>query len=222
MDILCWKDLPEEKITSNIARQMFWGENIMVTKWTLAPDTIVPTHEHESEQVTMVQSGSVTLLFPEGEEYALHAGDMLVIPSLKPHGVKVGPQGCVALDLFSPIRNDFIEGRAGYFAKDGEPKDSYRRLYGFLRRTGMNVTLDELREVPLEVLARYVYDKECITMGELRDILGLDKKQAKELLRQWKHGDDHSESSYKRKLERLIVLPTGLPQMTPAKNSSED
>lgn len=222
MNILCWKDLPEEKVTSSITRQMFWGENIMVTKWTLAPDTIVPTHEHESEQVTMVQSGSVTLLFPEGEEYPLQAGDMLVIPSLKPHGAKAGPQGCVAMDLFSPIRKDFIEGNAVYFSKDSEQKDPYCRLHGFLRRTGMKVTLDELREVPLDVLARYVYDKECITMGELRDILGLDKKQAKELLRQWKHGDDHSESSYKRKLERLIVLPTGLPQMTPAKKSSED
>jgi quercetin dioxygenase-like cupin family protein len=222
MNIVCWKDLPEEKVTSSITRQMFWGENIMVTKWILAPDTIVPTHEHESEQVTMVQSGSVTLLFPEGEEYPLQAGDMLVIPSLKPHGVKVGPQGCVAMDLFSPIRKDFIEGNAVYFSKDSEPKDPYQRLHGFLRRTGMKVTLDELREVPLDVLARYVYDKECITMGELRDILSLDKKQAKELLRQWKHGDDHSESSYKRKLERLIVLPTGLPQMTPAKKSSED
>ncbi len=125
------------------------------------------------------------------------------------------------MDLFSPIRKDFIEGNAVYFSKESDQKDPYRRLHGFLQRTGMKVTLDELREVPLDVLARYVYDKECITMGELRDILGLDKKQAKELLRQWKHGDDHSESSFKRKLERLIVLPTGLPQMSPAEKTSE-
>jgi len=38
----------------------------------------------------------------------------------------------------------------------------------------------------------------------------LDKNEAKNLLRQWKHGDDHSESSYKRKLERTIVLTSDL------------
>ncbi len=100
MDILCWKDLPEERNHGQHHAPDVLGENIMVTKWTLAPDTIVPTHEHESEQVTMVQSGSVTLLFPEGEEYSAQGRDMLVIPSAKPHGAKAGPQGCLALDLF--------------------------------------------------------------------------------------------------------------------------
>ncbi|MBI5248522.1 MAG: cupin domain-containing protein [Desulfomonile tiedjei] len=219
MDILCWKDLAEEKLSESIARQMFWGQNIMVTKWTLAPGTALPTHEHESEQVTMVQSGSVTLLFPDDEEHTLNAGDMLVIPGFKPHGVRVGPQGCSVLDLFSPIRKDFIEGKASYLPQ--QQKDPYIRLHGVLRSTGMKVTPEELREVPLDVLARYVYDKECITMGQLREILGLDKKQAKDLLRQWKHGDDHSESSLKRKLERLIAIPGGLPQMSGAKKPSE-
>ena len=44
-------------------------------------------------------------------------------------------------------------------------------------------------------------------MGQLREILGIDKTKARALLRQWKHGDDHSESSYKRKFERMIDLP---------------
>lgn len=222
MEILCWKDLPEEKLSTSITRQMFWGHNIMVTKWVLAPDTDLPIHEHESEQVTMVQSGSVTLLFPGEADRTLNAGDMLVIPGRKPHGAKAGPQGCTAMDLFSPIRKDFIKNRTTYFTVDDQPKDPYPRLYGFLKATGMKVTLDELREVPLEVLARYVYDKECITMGQLREILGWDKKQAKDMLRQWKHGDDHSESSFKRKLERLVVIPPELAELSAAKKPSKD
>ena len=27
------------------------------------------------------------------------------------------------------------------------------------------------------------------------------------MLRTWKHGDDHSESSYKRNLERVVIVP---------------
>lgn len=220
MEILCWKQVPEERLSADITRQMFWGQNIMVTKWSLAPNTSLPTHEHESEQVTMVQSGSVTLIFSGDEERTLNAGDMLVIPGFKPHGVRVGPEGCSVMDLFSPIRKDFIQGKATYLPQ--EEKDPYIRLHGVLRGTGMKVTLEELRQIPLDVLARYVYDKECITMGQLRDILGLDKKQAKDLLRQWKHGDDHSESSYKRKLERLVVIPDELVALSAAKKPSED
>jgi hypothetical protein len=192
----------------------------MVTKWTLAANSSLPTHEHESEQVTIVQSGSVTLIFPGGEERTLNAGDMLVIPGFKPHGVKVGPEGCSVMDLFSPIRKDFIEGKASYLPQ--EERDPYIRLHVVIRGLGVKVTLEELRDLPLEVLARYVYDNECITMGQLRDILGLDKKQAKDLLRQWKHGDDHSESSYKRKLERLVVIPDEILASSTRKKPAEE
>ena len=69
--------------------------------------------------------------------------------------------------------------------------------------------------IPLDLLARYTYERQCITMGQLREILGIDKKQAKDLLREWKHGDDHSESSYRRKMERMIMLPSDLLRMPP-------
>ncbi len=52
-----------------------------------------------------------------------------------------------------------------------------------------------------------MYEKQCVTMGQLRNILKIDKKQAKDMLRTWKHGDDHSESSYKRSLERVVIIP---------------
>lgn len=208
MEPKTWDIIEEEKLGPNIARKMFWGENIMVTRWELAPDTTLPVHDHISEQVTIVERGSVTVHFPNAKDVVLHEGDMLVIPPSEPHSVTVGPRGCTAMDLFSPIRHDFIEsrGEAGRPPEETE-EDKYVQLQGFLASAGIELPLDQLLQVPLEVLARYVYDRECITMGQLRKILELDKKQAKELLRQWKHGDDHSESSLKRKMERLIVLP---------------
>lgn len=68
-----------------------------------------------------------------------------------------------------------------------------------------------MKELPLDLLARFAYERECLSMGQLRKILGLDKQQAKELLRQWKHGDDHSEASLRRKWERLVIVPGDLP-----------
>lgn len=225
MKVLTWDGIEAERVTESISRKMFWGENVMVTRWELAPNVQLPTHDHVSEQVTMVHDGSVTLIFPDSnEEVTLHAGDMLVIPSLKPHGVRIGPEGCLATDLFSPIREDLIAGRATYqpgTKPEGErteeerpeapaKDEAYRQLQGFLRKAGIAVELEHLMEVELDLLARYTYEKECITMGQLRRILGLDKKQAKALLREWKHGDDHSEYSLRRKLERLVMLPGDL------------
>ena len=216
MRVISWNEVNEEKLNESITRKMIWGDRVMVTRWELAPNTVLPLHDHVAEQVTMVISGSVTLLFPGEEDRTLKAGDMLIIPSSKPHSVKVGPEGCIVSDIFSPIREDFIQGTSSYIKSDTKQDSSgggidtaeaYRELHGFLVAAGVKIGIDDLKAVPLELVARYVYEKECISLGRLRTILGLDKSQAKDLLRQWKHGDDHSESSYRRKLERMIILP---------------
>ena len=222
MEVTSWKEIREENVHESATRKMIWGENVMVTRWELAPFTVFPTHEHVSEQVTIVLSGSVTLKFQDEGDKVLHEGDMLVIPPSKPHGVAIGPEGAVAMDIFSPIRTDFIQGTASYIKRASAAEEEtsasalltdeqkYGKLNGFLRGAGIAIELKDLMEVPLNLVARYAYDKECITLGQLRSILGLDKKQAKDLLREWKHGDDHSESSLKRKLERLVVIPDEL------------
>jgi len=218
-----WNEVPEDRLNEQITRKMFWGDNVMVTKWQLAPNVSLPVHQHESEQVTMVQEGSLTLIFPGEEEVFLEAGDMLVIKSSRPHGVKVGSQGSHVIDLFSPIRRDFLDKSETYLSRSSDAtedeedpagpqrqRQAYAALQGYLAAVGIRVDLEKLEQVPLEILARYCYEKECITMGQLRTTLGLDKTQAKSLLRQWKHGDDHSEASLRRKMERMIILPSEL------------
>ncbi len=220
MQTITWEKLEEEQINEQVTRRMFWGDNVMVCLWKLAPGVEFPVHDHVAEQVTMIQSGAVTLTFAD-EQVTLNPGEMLVIPPSKPHGVKVGSEGAVAVDLFSPIRRDFIEKTSAYLGQsddtsgttgqDSAPAEvdqdeAYRVLFNHLRAAGIRGTLDEARNVPLEMLARLAFERECLSMGQLRKILGLDKKQAKELLRQWKHGDDHSEASLRRKYERMIIL----------------
>lgn len=219
METRSWDRIEEEKLTESISRKMFWGSNIMVTKWELAPNATLPVHDHVSEQVTMVERGSVKLQFPDTAEYVeLGPGDMLVIPPSIPHGVTVGPGGCLVTDIFSPIRQDFIEKTSAYLPKknseDGNDedrlhKDRYMRLNGYLFASGIKIPIDKLVEIPIDIVARYVYERGCITMGQLREVMGWDKTEAKSHLRTWKHGDDHSQASYDRMLERLVVLPQG-------------
>ncbi len=217
MKLTCWNEIEPEQLNESTSRKMVWGQNVMAVLIDLAPNSRVPLHDHVSEQMTMVQKGALTLSFPGKDDVELKPGDVLVIPSVQPHSARSGPEGCVVMDVFSPIRQDFIDGSTAYFDKDKKddsqsaaskaPVDPYVALRGYLSGVGIDIPIEKLRQTPLEILARYVYEKECITMGQLREVMGIDKKQAKDLLRQWKHGDDHSESSYRRKLERLIVLP---------------
>lgn len=214
-----WDTLKADQLNEQVTRKMFWGDKIMVTEWWLSPDVTFPVHQHESEQISMVQEGEVTLVFPDEGDVTLGPGDMYVVKSMRPHGVRVGSSPARVVDLFSPIREDFLAKNEPYLTRSAKhggsaeeisgrenEQDPHTRLKGFLDAVGIKVDLEKLQEVPLDILARYCYEKECITMGQLRNVLGLDKQQAKNLLRQWKHGDDHSESSLRRKIERMIVL----------------
>jgi quercetin dioxygenase-like cupin family protein len=229
MPTICWNDIAEERVNENTTRKMFWGDNIMVTRWVLAPNSGLPDHEHISEQITMVEEGSVTISFTGGDKFKLSKGDMLVIPGSQPHSAQIGPEGATAIDLFSPLRQDLIEARNAYFQETGatpddrggsvlggaKDRDPYARLHGFLRASGIKATLEQLKELPLDLVARYTYERQCITMGQLRQILGIDKTQAKALLREWKHGDDHSESSYRKMMESMVMLPSDLKLLKP-------
>jgi quercetin dioxygenase-like cupin family protein len=46
----------------------------------------------------------------------LHAGDSLEIPSMSPHGVEA-LEDCVVTDLFTPRREDWIQGDDAYLRK---------------------------------------------------------------------------------------------------------
>jgi quercetin dioxygenase-like cupin family protein len=221
MEKRSWDLIGKEKLSDKINRQMIWGKKLMAVRIEIAPNSSIPVHEHESEQFTTVYKGQITLHFPGHGDITLFPDEMLLIPSMVPHSVSSGPEGCEAVDFFSPIRQDFIDGSAAYMSdqpkttaeqkldltKDTACGEPYSELQVFLAVVGIRVPIEKLREYPLETLARYAYEKECVTMGQLRNILKIDKKQAKDMLRTWKHGDDHSESSYKRSLERVVIIP---------------
>jgi quercetin dioxygenase-like cupin family protein len=82
------------------------GERITLALVELAPDAVVPGHQHEAEQLGMVVEGSVT--FTIGEEVReLGPGGTWRIPSNVHHQVTTGPSGATVIDIFNPIRSDW-------------------------------------------------------------------------------------------------------------------
>jgi quercetin dioxygenase-like cupin family protein len=68
---------------------------------------VVPEHKHESEQITYILEGA--LLFEiDGKEILVEKGQVLRIPSWKPHKA-VALEETLDLDIFSPIREDWLK-----------------------------------------------------------------------------------------------------------------
>jgi quercetin dioxygenase-like cupin family protein len=87
------------------ARALF-GDATMLNLVELDPGAIVPQHSHPHEQMGIVISGEIVMVF-EGEERPCHAMAAMHIPPNVMHGAYAGPEGAVVLDVFAPIREDF-------------------------------------------------------------------------------------------------------------------
>ena len=82
------------------------GEKMMLSLVTLAPGAVVPTHSHPHEQMGLMVSGTMEFTI-EGETRVLSGNEMYFVPGGVPHSAKGGPGGAVALDAFSPPREEY-------------------------------------------------------------------------------------------------------------------
>ena len=89
-------------VTARIAS----GEKMMFSLVTLAPNAVVPTHSHPHEQMGMMVSGTMEFTI-EGETRVLSGSGMVFVPGGVPHAAKAGPGGAVALEAFSPPKEEF-------------------------------------------------------------------------------------------------------------------
>lgn len=86
---------------------MGYNNQIMLVKVHFDQGGIGPMHEHFHSQVTYVESGKFEVTI-DGETQLLGAGDSFYIQPNKLHGAICKEAG-VLIDVFSPIREDFME-----------------------------------------------------------------------------------------------------------------
>jgi len=86
---------------------MVVGERIMIVRFRFVPFLVTPEHTHMHEQMSLVVSGRVRF-FVEGEERIASPGDVLHFPPNCLHGATMMDEEVVLIDIFSPIREDFL------------------------------------------------------------------------------------------------------------------
>ncbi len=104
---LNWANIPVEHPAEGIERQMVVGDRIMIVRFRFEPFLVTPQHTHPHEQMSLVISGRVRF-FVEGREQIASAGDVLHFPSNCLHGATMMDEEVVLIDIFSPIREDFL------------------------------------------------------------------------------------------------------------------
>jgi quercetin dioxygenase-like cupin family protein len=105
-----WSKVESRTINEGIRRQMVIGQKIMVCRFTFDPFVVTPEHTHPHEQITLVMKGKAKFTI-SGEERIVKEGDILHFPSHNLHGATMLDEEVVLIDIFSPIREDFLNGR---------------------------------------------------------------------------------------------------------------
>ncbi len=102
-----WSNNPIERPSEGIERQMVVGERLMICRFRFTPGLVTPEHRHPHEQMSIVVSGRVRFII-EGEARICAPGDVLHIPPNCLHGATMLDEEVVLIDIFTPLREDFL------------------------------------------------------------------------------------------------------------------
>jgi len=102
-------------MSESFARQVIHAERMTIARVYLKKGSVVPRHHHENEQVTVLETGKLRFVFDAGEQI-LSEGEAFQIPPNAPHLVEA-LEDSVAIDLFSPIREDWLRGDDAYLRR---------------------------------------------------------------------------------------------------------
>jgi len=100
-------DVAPLELVPGLTFQPVSTDSVMTNFVTFEPDAEAPTHHHHEQQIAIIVSGELTFTVG-GETRVMAPGDVVVIPPHVPHGGFAGPEGCVAIDVFTPPREGIV------------------------------------------------------------------------------------------------------------------
>jgi quercetin dioxygenase-like cupin family protein len=104
---VAWDSLPANSPAQGIDRRIVTGQQLMACRLHFDPDVVTPLHRHPHEQMTLVLQGRVRFTI-EGEERLVAAGEVVHFPSNVEHGATMLGEEVVLVDIFTPVREEFL------------------------------------------------------------------------------------------------------------------
>ncbi len=90
--------------------RLIWGRNAQISLIRMDPGSEIANHRHPEDQLThtvrgSLQQGVIDATFPASGD----AGHVLYLPGGMVHAAELGPHGADQLDVFWPVRPDYVE-----------------------------------------------------------------------------------------------------------------
>lgn len=89
-----------------VRKTLVHGEKTLMTEFRLDKGAVLPRHAHPHEQTGYLVKGQMRLSIG-AQTYEAQGGDSWAIPGNVEHGAEV-LEDCVAIEVFSPVRNDYL------------------------------------------------------------------------------------------------------------------
>lgn len=101
-------DVPWEQMSEGVKRKiMAYDDKLMLVRVEFEKGGIGNLHHHYHVQITHVEKGKFEVEI-SGQKKILQAGDAFYVPANAVHGAVCLDDG-VLIDIFSPMREDFIK-----------------------------------------------------------------------------------------------------------------
>jgi len=98
-----------ESVAHGVTRKVLaHGGSLMMVEVKFEKGAIGSIHSHVHEQISYVTQGCLEFNL-YGDKRILHAGDTVYIPSNVAHGVLSLEDDTIIIDVFTPLRQDFLK-----------------------------------------------------------------------------------------------------------------
>lgn len=99
--------LPGFSPAPGVVMNVMSGGRMMANWVRIEPGASVPIHAHPHEQIGLVLEGEIHMTIRD-ETRVLVPGHAYTIPGHVPHAAVAGPNGCLVIDIFSPVREEYL------------------------------------------------------------------------------------------------------------------
>ncbi len=99
--------LPGFSPVAGVQMSILAGARAMVNWVRLEPNGTVPDHAHPHEQIGFVLEGEIVMTIGD-ETRTVGPGSAYVVPGGVQHAGTGGPDGCLVVDIFAPVREDYL------------------------------------------------------------------------------------------------------------------
>ncbi len=101
-------DVKAFELIAGVRGRPLFGTGAMINLIEFDAGSVVPLHSHPHEQLGIVLRGMQALVV-DGKPHELGPMEGYVLPGGVEHSAYCGPEGALVLDIFQPVREDYLE-----------------------------------------------------------------------------------------------------------------